>query len=259
MAQDIKVISTKEINNLITNKISIKYFDEIDSTNLYLKKEGSTLDNDTLVIANYQTGGKGRMGRTFVSNSDSGIYMSLLLKEKYDIEIIKKMTCLACVATSFAIENLTGIDTAIKWVNDIYLNNKKVCGILTESKISQNSLEYIIIGIGINVYSQDFGSEVNSIATTIEDETGMMISRNKLISGVVNNIYKLLNNFNNDYIYNEYKKRLFVIGRTAQFLIGDKTLEGTIVDLNKEFNLVVKFGDETKEVFSGEITRMRLS
>ncbi len=259
VSYEAKKISIEKIKNLLKHNVSIEYYETIDSTNLYLKSIANDVDKDMVVIANHQTGGKGRLGRTFVSNNDSGIYMSILFKKQYQKNIVSKMTCIACVATALAIEKVAGVNTQIKWVNDIYLNNKKVCGILTESKINKEKFEYIIVGIGINAYKQDFGIDVNNIATTIEDETNVTISRNDLIVEIINNLLNLLDNANNEYIYNEYKSRLFVIGKTAEFQIGDSLIEGVIVDLNKDYNLIVDFNGVRKEVFSGEITRMRLS
>ena len=130
------------------------YFEELDSTNSYLKEMAAKgAQEGTIIIANRQSAGRGRLGRSFFSPEEKGIYMSILLRPDISLERAVLITSMAAVAVAEAIEQVSGIQTKIKWVNDIFLNKKKVCGILTEAGIDAETgtLEYAVLGIGVNV------------------------------------------------------------------------------------------------------------
>ena len=237
-------------------------FDEIDSTNSYLKKLAKDKkQNDVLVIANHQTNGRGRLGRNFISDKTSGIYMSLLVRPNISINDAKKITCLTAVAINKAIIELTSLDSKIKWVNDIYINNKKVCGILTEAQtsIEEGTIDYIIIGIGINVYKRQFDESIKNIATSIEDE-GSIISRNDLIIKIVNNIDNYINNFTDEIYMKEYQNSSCVVNKEVELNIRGNIFKATVLRINDEGELVVRtFDNEELTVYSGEITRLVLN
>ena len=216
---DMKVLDEEYIKSHLTNQRNVQVLDSVDSTNNYLKKmKKNEKMEEMVVIADAQTAGRGRLGRSFMSNQASGIYMSILLKPTFSLEYAKKLTCLAAAATSLAIDQMAGTKTTIKWVNDIYLNSKKICGILTEgsTSIEQGSLEYVIIGIGINMYHQEFSEDIRRIATTIEDETNQIISRNELIIAIINQIDAYLKNIDDHTYMHEYIKKSFVIGKKVE-------------------------------------------
>ena len=135
----------------------ILYLDTVDSTNEYLKRNADKLNKNTVVVARTQTNGKGRLGRHFQSD-DGGLYMSVFLKPHLSPEQSLFITPAAAVAVAKAVENVCKKQTEIKWVNDVYINSKKVSGILAESKIDSNgnALEYVVLGIGINLFQQNF-------------------------------------------------------------------------------------------------------
>lgn len=255
-----KILDKEYIENNISKKIEI--FDEIDSTNNYLKKLAKDkFQNNILVIANYQTNGRGRLGRTFISDKSSGIYMSLLVRPNISINDAKKITCLTAVAINNAINELTNLNSKIKWVNDIYINNKKVCGILTEAQtsIEEGTIDYVIIGIGINVYKREFDDSIKNIATSLEHE-GVIISRNDLIIKIVNNIDTYLNDFTNDIYMNEYQNSSCIVGKEVELNIRGDIFKATVLKINDEGELVVRTYDNKElTVYSGEITRLVLN
>ena len=162
----------------------IQVFSELDSTNQYLKelaKEGAKAG--TVIIANKQSAGRGRLGRSFFSPEGTGIYMSILLRPEMELQKSVRITSMAAVAVARAIERVSGIEAKIKWVNDIFLNGKKVCGILTESGINAitGTLEYAVLGIGINVGTIQFPEELKDIATSICNECNHTVTRTELI------------------------------------------------------------------------------
>lgn len=255
-----KILNKKYIENNISKKVVI--FDEIDSTNNYLKNLAKDKSqNNILVVANYQTNGRGRLGRTFISDKSNGIYMSLLVRPNISINDAKKITCLTAVSINNAINELTGLNSKIKWVNDIYINNKKVCGILTEAQtsIEEGIIDYVVIGIGINVYKREFDESIRNIATSLEDE-GAIISRNDLIIKIVNNIDNYLNDFTNDIYMKEYQNSSCIVGKEVELNIRGDKFKATVLKINDEGELVVRTLDnEELTVYSGEITRLVLN
>lgn len=260
---DIRVLNKEKILSQLDNKHNIVLLEEVDSTNNYAKKmaKDEAID-DAIIIANSQTFGRGRLGRSFESNKSSGIYMSILLKPTFSLEYAKKITCLASVAVSKAIDKLTGLSSKIKWVNDIYINNKKVSGILTEAStlVEEGKLEYVVIGIGINTYTQVFSDELIKIATTLENEAQMVISRCDLIVNVINYIDYYLSHIEENIFMDEYIEKSFVIGNTVELTKYDKKYLVEVVGISKDGELIIKKEDGTKEyVSSGEITRLKVN
>ena len=183
-------LSAEAINsNLKTTFVGrdLEILPTIHSTNLYLKEIDTTdLKSGYTVLADEQTAGRGRRGRIFHSPGSQGIYLSILLKPDKDQQDIHLLTMCAAVAVSKAIEQTCDIRADIKWVNDIFCNGKKICGILTESTISAElqEIDKVIVGIGIN--TGNVPVEVKDIATSIMEETGMSGVRNQLIAEVLN-------------------------------------------------------------------------
>ena len=183
-------------------------FDETDSTNNRAKEFGKNGCVDrTLVVSDCQTSGRGRIGRSFSSPMGEGIYMSLLLKPDVENRLIPCITLLAAVAVSGALYNNHQIDTKIKWPNDILLNNKKICGILTEK-----CEDFIVIGIGINVNNKKFESRLSDKATSLYIETGQEYGREALILEILKEFNTLYDTFtenkNLKFIIDEYNEKL---------------------------------------------------
>ncbi len=241
------------LKNNIKNINNIVLFDEIDSTNTYLKLNPS--NNDTLVIANKQTSGRGRLGRTFISNKDNGLYMSLLVRPNISLDNINTITCMVAVAIKKSLDELN-INTSIKWVNDIYINNKKLAGILVESSIKNNTLEYLVIGIGINLYGNIIDENIKNIATTIEQETNVKVNKEDLVVRIVNKIYEYLNDFDNSNFMDIYISSSFVIGKYVDLNMHGNKYKVCIKGITKKGELIIINNDIEQIVSSGEITRM---
>ena len=156
--------------------------EETDSTNLQAKRmaeEGAP--DGTLVIADSQSAGRGRLGRSFLSPPGEGIFMTVLLRPKVPADQVSCLTLIAALAVQRAITEISGADCFIKWPNDIIINEKKVCGILTEMSLEGHSVGYVVIGIGINCGNTAFSSELKEVATSLYLETGREIPREDLI------------------------------------------------------------------------------
>ena len=170
-------------------------FDSVDSTNNVLKDLASKgAVSGTVVIADQQTGGKGRRGRSFASPSGAGIYLSYLFKPDSGFDKISDLTSWTAVAVSDAIRSAYGLDSQIKWVNDLLMNRKKICGILTEVTVEGESgfIDTCIIGIGVNVNEDNFPPEISEIATSISMENGgKKFVRAELAAEIIRSMDKL--------------------------------------------------------------------
>ncbi|TJX13884.1 biotin--[acetyl-CoA-carboxylase] ligase [Tissierella creatinini] len=247
----------KQYLDISNKKIQIHTYKTITSTNTMAKKmaiEGA-LDR-TILIAEEQTQGRGRYGKSFFSPSGSGIYMSIIIKPNLNLEDPQLITIYTAVSVCRAIEKLTVLSPKIKWVNDIFLNKKKICGILTEatSDFESRTIESIIIGIGINISTreEDFPQELLSIAGSLFPKD---VTRNKLIAGILNELFIGINNMNREELINEYKARSFVLGMDISYDKNGEIIYGKAVDINQNGNLVVKTRDGKTEILnSGEIS-----
>ena len=247
-------ISNTQINN-------IYQLDKIDSTNKFLKDLANKNEDEiTLVIANYQTHGRGRLGRTFISNKGKGIYMSILLRPKYSISTSQRITSLVATSVSNAIDKICNVETKIKWVNDIYLNNKKIAGILTEGQTNFESkkVEYIVVGIGINLYHQDFPEELDNIVTTLEDETNNIYSKNELVKEIINQIILYYNHLEENIHITEYRNKSYVINKNVELNIHGIIKHGKVLNIDDDGELIVLIDNKKETINSGEITKVRL-
>lgn len=252
------ILSKDEIFSKLSNKHQIEIFDEIESTNTYLKKCDKSAFNDFyVVISNSQTNGRGRMNRDFFSPKDSGIYLSILLFPTLEPKDCVLLTTAAAVAVRRAIEETLGLKTQFKWVNDIYCNGKKLCGILTESSINtkDNKLDYAIIGIGINFKKTAYPSEISNIATSLEECTELICNRNTLIASILNNLENLYLALPNKDYMKDYCKNSFLIGKEVTVIKPNYSFAAVVLNVDDNANLIVK--DENKKIhtlYSGEVS-----
>lgn len=259
-----KIISKTEIEKGLKNKdfFSFKILDSTDSTNADAKKLAEQGSPEwTVVIADSQTAGKGRMNRKFCSPKGTGIYMSVVLRPKFTAEDSLTITTSAAVAVSKAIETLTEKETGIKWVNDIYIADKKVCGILTEAAMNAENkgLKYAILGIGINVFApkEGFPEELRDIAGAVfENKTADEYFREHLIAEILNEFEALYGTLPHRGYMNYYRKHSVLTGKEVEILkCGEICGDGTVEDIDDNFGLKIKHKDGTSEILSsGEVS-----
>ena len=208
----IKITEENIKKHLCCNSYEFEIFDKIDSTNTYAR---NVLKDGKVIISDMQKNGRGRMGRNFYSPEDNGIYMSVVLKVDKEYSDLDLFTVAVASITLSAIEKVTGKTCFVKWVNDIFLNDKKVSGILCENVLSKDGkkIEYIIIGIGINVKSvKDFPMDLKDIAGCIEE-----IDRNILIAEILKGTQTLRKDFNLKKYLKLYKEKSMVINKNISF------------------------------------------
>ncbi len=232
----------------------------IDSTNSEAKRlVAKGVKEYAVILSEEQTGGRGRLGRDFYSPVGSGIYMSMVLRPKISIEKAIRVTTAACVAVCRAIEEVTGKTCEIKWVNDIYSGNRKICGILTEavSNFETGEIESIILGIGINFRRKDeeFPEEIRGKAGALfQTETGG-ITRNRLIASMINQLLRLNEMIESGVYIREYRERSLVIGKTVDLVSRSSTRKARVLGIDEDGGLEVLLEDGSGEVVrSGEIS-----
>ena len=250
--EGIKIFLSKKYKNL-----PINIHKTIDSTNTYAKK--ITIDgaeHGTIIIANEQTSGKGRFGRSFFSPVNTGIYLSILFRPKKNIADTSVITIAAAVAVCKVIQALTNTNPKIKWVNDIFLNDKKICGILTEavSDFESGIVESVIVGIGINIKTtkEQFPKEIKETAGSLFPNN---IYRNQIIAEIINNLFELYNNLSDKELINKYKEYSLILNKELTYFKDSKKYVGKAIDINKNGNLIVE--DKNGQIYileSGEVT-----
>lgn len=229
--------------------------DETDSTNRVAKElaaEGA--EEGTLVSAKRQSGGKGRLGRSFFS-PEGGIYMSMILRPEIPAERALLITTCAAVAVARAIERICNVTAGIKWVNDIFVNGKKVCGILAEAGLNPNSdiPDYVVLGIGINVKKQSVPEELKDIVGCLED-TGQTVLKEDLIAAVWEEFDKLYQNLSTAVFMGEYKSRSVLLGREVTVLAVEGDYRAIVTDIDKEGHLVIRRDGREEILSSGEVS-----
>ena len=259
------LLSETEISRFLVQQdigTHMEIYQELDSTNNRAKELAAKgAPHGTLIIADSQTAGRGRFSRSFYSPPHSGVYISFILRPSLPAERAVMITSLAAVATARAIETLAGTKVGIKWVNDLWINRKKCCGILCEASMDFESsrLEYVIVGIGVNVGRMQFPEELASIATSVENECGTRVSRNRLIAEIANQISALYKDLASGAFMAENRERSVVIGREVTVLGAAEPYSAKAVDIDEQGRLIIRLSDGRAETLnSGEIS-VRLS
>jgi BirA family biotin operon repressor/biotin-[acetyl-CoA-carboxylase] ligase len=239
---------------------NIYYFDSLSSTNIKAKEIAINEKEGTVIIAEEQTMGKGRLGRKWVSPKGKGIWMSMILKPKVDPTKVAKMTLIGAAAVNQGLRDMR-INSHIKWPNDIVIDGKKVCGILTEMSCELNMINYVVMGIGINVNLDinDFNEELINKATSLRSITREKINRKKLLAYILNNFEELYMPFKERGDISKTiqisRENSIVIGKEVRIIKGDVERIGVVLDINNEGQLIIKYKNGViEEVFSGEIS-----
>ena len=232
---------SRYLENDLKNKYSFLMLDTVDSTNTLAKqlaKEGVKMP--LIIIADHQSAGRGRLGRSFYSPSEAGLYMSVLIDPKSENIDLGLLTQFAAVATSKAIEKLCSTGVGIKWVNDILIDGKKICGILCEAGTDENGVGFAVIGIGVNILQKKFPDDIKDIAGSIYSTTGAIVDRAELAAQIIKN----LDSYSKDFM-DDYRARSIVLGRVVRVINHDNEYLATAVAINDDGSLLVV--DDTKE------------
>ncbi len=233
-------------------------YDCVESTNTLAKalaKEGAC--EGTVIIANKQTMGRGRLGKSFFSPSETGLYMSIILRPSLPPEKAVEITSLAAVALLRTVKKLSDGDFKIKWVNDIYKNGKKVCGILTESSITASGLEYAVLGIGVNLFAPQggFPDEIKNIADSVFECTFNKAKKEEFTTLLLDEISLLYNDIGKNRYVDEYRENSYITGKKIFVLKGDEKIPARACEILDDYSLSVTLESGEKAVLSsGDIS-----
>lgn len=265
LSTDTDILSSQSISKYLNkdnNYFNIKVYKTINSTNSAIKELAINGEKEgTVIIAEEQTEGRGRFGRKFHSPKKAGIYMSILLRPQMHSSRAFLITTATAVAVAEAIENISNKKTKIKWVNDIYCDNKKVCGILTEASFDFESgiIDHAVLGIGINVKPPEggFTEEIKNIATSIFDDKNSVQAdiRSRLIAEVLTRFWSYYKNIEDKSFLEEYKSRSLLINKEINILSKNSSEKAVAIEIDDECRLKVKMEDGSIRLLSsGEVS-----
>lgn len=239
-----------------TNLINPIVLENVDSTNSYAKAlcHKGFAEGDC-IFALSQSGGKGRLGRSFFSY-EGGIYMSLILKPALSADCALFITTAAAVAVSEAIDKLFGKTSKIKWVNDIYINDKKVCGILTEGAINEGgALEYAVLGIGINLGAPEkFPEDISSIAASVLETADDFNIKAKLIAEIVKIFFEIYKMGESKGYMSRYKERSYLKNKKIEFVKDGNTYTADVLGIDDNAGLILSINGEKITLSAGEVS-----
>ncbi|GAB6099803.1 biotin--[acetyl-CoA-carboxylase] ligase [Halanaerocella petrolearia] len=254
------ILLPEEISrSLTTEKLgkNIIHYDQIDSTNRVAKEQAeSGVKEGTIVVAEEQIGGKGRLNRSFCSPQE-GIWLSYILAPDLKPMWAGRATYLSALALAKTINQLTGLEAKIKWPNDILINDKKICGILTEMDAELDRINYLVMGLGINANFSlaELPAKIHNKVTTIYHELGTKIDRVSFVTHLLEEIEELapkLNQF--DQLLAEWKEYAYTLGQEVKIVDGDKKYLGLASDITSDGALVVETDEGKQKVYSGDVS-----
>lgn len=247
------VVDSFGVSRFLTSEWEIETLKETSSTNNVAKERAAAGKTNYAVIADSQTSGRGRLSRSFFSPKSSGVYLTAVIRPELTVADCGKITAYAAVATSRAVEKLSGADVKIKWVNDLQINGKKICGILTEGGVGMEggTLDYAVVGIGVNTLSVDFPEPISSVASTVEDETEVRVDRNALAAEILNNLSCLEEEIRKPSFIDEYRRRSSVIGRAVTV---NGEYEATAIGIEDDCSLILDRNGEIIKFSAGEVS-----
>ncbi len=229
---------------------AIVVYDITDSTNTRAIELAKSVKGNILVAAEGQTSGKGRQGKSFYSPAGSGVYFSIVIRPDGRLSDVVFVTSAVAVAVAKTIEEMTDLDPKIKWVNDIYVNDKKVCGILVQSIVANGKVDGLCIGIGVNISTADFPDTVGSRAGSLGEE----IDRNVFVAKVTKKMIAFSADIEDRTYLDYYRKKSCVIGREIKYYENNVEHFAKVIAIDDNANLIVSENGETKKLSSGEIT-----
>lgn len=263
LRQGSDVISKQGIARYLGNAAGnpdIKVYKTVSSTNTVLKEmaAGGAAEG-TVVVAAQQTAGRGRMNRRFHSPGGTGLYLSVLLRPRMKAQEALFITTAAAVAVARTVEEVSGKSTGIKWVNDVFIDDKKICGILTEASFDMESgeLEYAICGIGVNICLPEggFPDEIKGIAGAVFDQAPSGDIKNRIAAGIIERFMEYYANLPEHTFFEEYIRRSVIVGKEITVLGRGEPKTARALSIDRQCNLVVRYQDGSEETLaSGEVS-----
>jgi BirA family biotin operon repressor/biotin-[acetyl-CoA-carboxylase] ligase len=235
---------------------SFIYCDEVDSTNTLLLTSREFNTHGTVILAEHQKHGRGRKNREWYSNSGQNLTFSILLKNEFKQEQVNLINLGTAVSVAQALENLFQLNVELKWPNDVLILKKKVCGILLESTSKGDKINRIVVGIGINVNQPNFPGKFDIPPTSIRKEFHEEVSRERLLSEILNNFESILDLVENNpqKILDDWRSRCKMIGEKVKVVEEEKTKFGVFLDIDDDGFMILKVGDNSIKIHYGDVS-----
>ena len=252
-----KKLSQEEIKSNIPGFFhTVEITDSTDSTNTRLKQKAGSLEEGYVLISRGQTAGRGRNGKSFCCEKDKGLYLSFLLKPDISFDKIQAVTACTAAAAVTGIKNATGIDCGIKWVNDIYAEGRKVAGILCETALKPGTaeLEYLVVGIGINIYKMELPQEIADTAATLSDFSERPLCINTITSEFLTQFYNMYSSFESRGFMEIYRKNFILAGQAVTVISPDGEYTATVLDTDDNGGLIINRNGNIQTLYSAEIS-----
>lgn len=263
LAGDTDILSAESIQPFLNEKcrnLPIQAFSSLESTNRTAKQHAlAGAKAGTVILAEEQTMGSGRLGRSFYSPAHTGIYLSVILRPNLQASDAILVTTAAAVAICRAIQDVTGLEAQIKWVNDLYVGGRKVCGILTEALMGFESgvVECVILGIGLNFSQpeQGFSLELREKAGALFAKKPDGVTRNRLTGAILNHVFSLCGSLQDRSYLDEYRQRSLLMDKEITFFQNGRNHAAVVCGIDEDAGLVIRYPDGTIETLrSGEIS-----
>lgn len=253
----------EEIEKNIDKEIKLFSFDTIDSTNSEARRivTSKNAPDRGLVISNHQSAGRGRTGHSFYSPEDTGIYMSYFFKPENDLSHAHRSTTMAAVAVRNVLSRYCEDEVYIKWVNDLYLNGRKICGILTEAVPLSVNHGYVIVGIGINLSTDNFPDDIKEVAGSLtKGASSSLPSRETIISEIISNLSVMTADLQGNSYVSDYRKYSMLANCDITYQEKGVKKSATVIGIDDECRLMVRNADGTCEALdSGEVSLVRIN
>lgn len=237
------ILTEASVSGSLRFPCDLKVFDTVDSTN-NIAKELPAGDLPVMIIANKQEAGRGRLGRSFASPAGTGLYMTVALRPHFDLSKSLYVTMAAAVAVCRAIEKTAGVKARIKWVNDLFIGGKKVCGILTEAQTNfeTGKIDSLIIGIGVNCFPGSFPEELKEIAGAVSPQKNSF-SRGELAAEIFNELMEVLDDLDSRSFLREYRTKCFILGKIILVhpAVNSRPVRARAIDIDENGGLVVEY------------------
>ena len=243
---------------LKTNYIGTNFifYDEIGSTNEELLNDNTITQHGSVLFADNQFKGRGRLSREWISYKDNSLTFSILLTEKLNAKTLNLINFAAAISVAEAIENLFQLDIRLKWPNDVLVVTRKVCGILVESISKGDKIERVVVGIGVNVNQPMFEGHYNIPPTSIRKEFGKVVSRERLLAEILNEFETNLKKVHKNplIILDNWRMRCKMIGEKVKVQDGEKEIFGIFEDIDENGFLILRDNKGTKKIFNGDVS-----
>jgi len=260
LSDDCAILSKQSVERFLDVPLRVQVYGEVDSTNTLVRQAAEAGEAEGLIIiASKQTAGRGRRGRSFHSPESTGLYMTALLRPDLAAQDAALMTTLAAVAVAEAIEAVSGRESAIKWVNDVYLDGKKVCGILTEAAmdLETGKLSFAAVGIGVNLVPPmgGFPADIQNIACAVFEHLPTPDAASRLAAEIWNRFFQYYRHLPNTGFLDAYRRRSFLLGREIEVLRGNEAIPAVAIAIDDRAGLTVRYADGREETLSsGEVS-----